>query len=34
MPAHPGLTERDLDDLLAFFRHKSGEKHDPEARHP
>lgn len=31
MPPHPGLSDGDLDDLLAYFRVMSGKKHDPEA---
>lgn len=31
MPPHPGLSDSDLDDLLAYFRVMSGKKHDPEA---
>jgi len=31
MPANPDLSDAQLDDLLAFFRHKRGEKHDPDA---
>ena len=29
MPAHPGLSERDLDDLVAYFRAMSVRKRDP-----
>ncbi|HPG24263.1 MAG TPA: cytochrome c [Myxococcota bacterium] len=29
MPAHPGLTDADLDALIAYFRAMSERKHDP-----
>lgn len=29
MPAHPGLTDADLDALVAYFRAMSARKHDP-----
>lgn len=32
MPAHPGLTDGDLDGLLAYFQRMSALKFDPEAR--
>lgn len=32
MPSNPHLSGRDLDDLLAYFRTMSGQKHDPDAR--
>ncbi len=31
MPAHPHLTEADLDALVAYFRAMRDRKHDPEA---
>ncbi len=31
MPAHPGLTDADLDGLVAYFRAMSTRKHDPDA---
>lgn len=31
MPPNLDLSDGQLDDLIAFFRHKRGEKHDPEA---
>jgi mono/diheme cytochrome c family protein len=31
MPPNLDLSETQLDELLAFFRHKRGEKHDPDA---
>lgn len=31
MPAHPGLDDGDLEDLLAYFRHMRAHKHDPRA---
>ena len=32
MPAHPGLTETDLDALIAYFHAMRDRKHDPQAR--
>jgi len=32
MPAHPHLTDGDLDDLVAYLQKMSALKHDPEAR--
>lgn len=32
MPAHPGLSDGDLDGLVAYFRAMSQRKHDPDAR--
>jgi mono/diheme cytochrome c family protein len=32
MPAHPHLTDPDLDALVAYFRAMSRRKHDPEGR--
>lgn len=32
MPAHPALTDGDLDALLAYFRAMARRKHDPDAR--
>jgi mono/diheme cytochrome c family protein len=29
MPAHPHLSDADLDGLVAYFTHMSGRKHDP-----
>lgn len=29
MPPHPGLSDRDLDDLIAYFRHMREHKHEP-----
>jgi mono/diheme cytochrome c family protein len=29
MPPHPGLTDADLDDLIAYFQAMSARKHDP-----
>jgi len=31
MPAHPDLTDGDLDALVAYFRTMRGQKHDPAA---
>ena len=31
MPAHPGLTEADLDHLVAYLRAMASRKHDPDA---
>ncbi len=31
MPAHPTLTDRDLDGLIGYFRAMSERKHDPDA---
>jgi mono/diheme cytochrome c family protein len=31
MPAHPNLTEADLDNLIAYFTLKATQKHDPDA---
>ncbi len=31
MPAHPGLTEGDLDDLVAYLRAMKDRKHEPDA---
>lgn len=32
MPPHPGLTEADLDELLAYFDAMKDRKHDPEGK--
>jgi len=32
MPAHPQLTDADLDGLLAYFTVMASQKHDPEAK--
>jgi mono/diheme cytochrome c family protein len=32
MPAHPSLSEQDLDGLLAYFRAMKDRKHDPDAK--
>lgn len=32
MPSHPGLTDADLDALLAYLRAMASRKHDPDAR--
>ena len=32
MPAHPNLSEADLDGLLAYFRAMKERKHDPDAK--
>ena len=32
MPAHPSLSARDLDGLLAYFRAMAARKHDPDAK--
>ncbi len=32
MPAHPSLSESDLDGLIAYFTLKATQKHDPDAR--
>lgn len=32
MPAHPHLSERDLDGLIAYFHAMRARKHDPERR--
>lgn len=32
MPAHPNLTDGDLDGLVAYFRAMATRKHDPDAR--
>jgi mono/diheme cytochrome c family protein len=34
MPAHPNLTDADLDGLLAYFRAMRDRKHDPEGASP
>jgi cytochrome c2 len=34
MPAHPGLTEANLDELMAYLRVMSQQKHDSEANKP
>jgi hypothetical protein len=31
MPAHPHLSDADLDGLVAYFTHMSARKHDPGA---
>ena len=32
MPAHPGLSDQDLDDLVAYFQAMRFQKHDPATK--